>query len=140
MTRFVLLAAVMVCGGVAAADEAADRKAAKDLEGSYDLVRMARDGMDVPAEVVKSITGVTIKDGELTLKKAGAEDKATFKVTAGTKPAAIDITSATGETRPGIYQMDRGELTIVFQTAEKTRPAGLDDKTKGAMKLVLKKK
>lgn len=140
MTRSILLTLVAVLSaGVANADDEANKKAAKELEGSYEMVQMVRDGEAVPAERVKAVTGVTIKDGELILKTGPSEDKATFAVTAGKNPAHIDITSGSGELRPGIYKLEKDELTIVFHTIDKTRPINFDGKGNGARKLVLKK-
>ncbi len=122
MTRFALgftaLAVALV--GAAAADEKA---ALKELEGTYKIVSAERSGKAAAKELIDTLV-VTIKGDELVLSH-GPDDKKVSKIKVGgdAKLATIDISPADGpekgKTFPGVYKLEKGELTLVFTEKEK---------------------
>ena len=124
MTRFALAAPALILAllGTAAADEKA---ALKELEGTYKIVSAERGGKPAPKELTDTAS-VVIKGDELTIT-FGADDKKVAKIKVGgdAKFATIDLSPADGtekgKTFPGIYKLDKGELTLVF-TEKTDRP------------------
>ena len=116
MKRFALafgLMALMI-GGVVTADE----KGLKELEGTYKMTHAEKSGTAARKELVDAGT-VTITGDEFVIT-FGPDDKkvSKIKVNADAKPATIDIVpsdgDAKGKTFPGIYKLEKGELTLVF--------------------------
>jgi uncharacterized protein (TIGR03067 family) len=140
MKRFAAAGGLMAVAlvGVTLADE----KALKELEGTYAVTALEKGGKPAPKEVSDDLK-VTIKGDEFVLKIGPDEKKAKIKVDPAKTPATIDITPVDGpekgKTFPGIYKLDKGELTLVFTEGDKPeRPKEL--KSDGeAMLMKLKK-
>lgn len=115
MTRFVTAGAVLVLtfGVVVLADE----KALKELAGSYKCVGLVKNGKESPADVRDGVS-VKIAGDELTVTVMGNAFPAKIKIDPDKKPATIDIMPSDGaekgKTFPGIYKLEKGELTLVF--------------------------
>ena len=141
MKRVALVAAVFL--GVAAWS-ATGQDTPQRLDGTYAVKSAERDGEAMPAEELKKIVEVVIKDDMFSIKKEGSEDhRARLKLDATKKPAEVDVTPQDGpekdKTLPGIYKVERDELTFVV-AKEGGRPKDFDAKGKGIMKIVLQKK
>lgn len=139
MRRVALAAAVFLGAAAFAADETPQK-----LDGTYAVKSAERDGEAMPEEELKTIAEVVIKDDLFTIKKEGSEDhKAKLKLDATKKPAEVDVTTQDGpekdKTLPGIYKMEKGELTFVV-AREGGRPKDFGAKGKGIMKIVLQRK
>ena len=114
----------------------------KEIEGSYDLKQIYEDGKFTPVDVLRNYQEATIANGELTLRSTAGTDVAKFTIDATQKIPQIDFASTKpGETKtaPGIYKMDKGELTIVFHRGG-TRPTDFKGDGKGMVKLILVKR
>ncbi|HET6576445.1 MAG TPA: TIGR03067 domain-containing protein [Fimbriiglobus sp.] len=137
------LAAVLLVSlvGVTSAQDAATEL--KTLEGAYQVKALARGGVDAPAEVKDAIKSVQIKGGKLIVTIADEVNTAKLTVDPGKKPAHIDLLaddeSEKGKTFSGIYNLEKGELTIVYVEG-KERPKDFDAKGEGIMRLVLTRK
>ena len=113
------LAAVVLFVGLIGAAAAQDaEKELKRLEGTYKVKALKKDGTDAPKEVMDSVKEVAIKGGKLIIKVMDEDKTAKITVDPSKKPAHIDITPEEGpekdKTMPGIYKLEKGELTIVF--------------------------
>ncbi len=112
---------VLALAGTASADE----KALKELEGTYKITTAEKGGKAAPKELIDTAS-VTIKGDELTIS-FGVDDKKTAKIKVGgdAKLATIDLSPSEGaekgKTFPGIYKLEKGELTLVF-TEKTDRP------------------
>jgi len=138
MKRFAVAGGLMLAAMVGTL--LADDKALKELEGTYKVTALEKAGKPAPKEVTDGVT-VTIKGDDFTIKLGGDEKKAKIKADGSKQPATIDITPndgpEKGKTFPGIYKIEKGELTIVF-TEKDARPK--DFKGDGdAMLIKLKK-
>jgi uncharacterized protein (TIGR03067 family) len=112
---------VVMAGGAVLADE----KALKELAGKYQAVAVVEGGKDRPDGFVKGVTA-TVAGDELTITVAGkgGPKRARIAVDPAKKPAHIDISPADGpekgKTFPGIYKLEKGELTLAFtETADR---------------------
>ena len=124
MTRSAVALALMSVAVVGLAR--ADEKALKELEGTYKVVSIERDGKFAEKAIVDTIT-VTFKGDEFVMG-LGADDKkvAKIKATADPKLSTIDVSPQDGpekgKTFPGIYKLDKGELTLAFsETADRPK-------------------
>jgi len=125
------LLAVMVAGA-AVAQEKTDKdkdkdktekaeKTSKDLDGTYKTTSLQKGDKVAEKELTDALSFV-FKGEDLTVvidkKDDRQEKKAKVKIDAAKTPPAIDITPSDGlergKTFPGIYKLDKGELTIVF--------------------------
>jgi uncharacterized protein (TIGR03067 family) len=121
MKRALPIAVLFVCAGVVAADEAANKKFLKDLEGSYAPTSMTRSGEAAPDEFLKSIS-LTIKGDTFTIKfKEGdkvEEKAATVVIDASAKPVSIDLTPKDGPEagKPilGVIKLDKDTVTYCW--------------------------
>jgi uncharacterized protein (TIGR03067 family) len=102
----VLLGLVVVASVAAPAGTAEDAKS--ELEGTWDLVRVERDGMELkPQKATQMIT-----TGNKFVVKAGDEIvvAGTTKLDPGKKPKAVDVTYTEGpdkgKTFKGIYELE----------------------------------
>jgi uncharacterized protein (TIGR03067 family) len=116
MKRFAVAFGLMAfaIGGILAADE----KGLKELEGTYKLVHAERDGKAAEKALTDSAT-VTIQGDELVVAFVGDDKKTSkIKVNAEAKPATIELTPQDGKdkgkTFPGIYKIEKGEVTLAF--------------------------
>jgi len=120
MKRFAVTGSLMVVAfaGVVLADE----KALKELEGTYTVTSMEKAGKPAPKDITDTLK-VTIKGDEFVIVIGGDEKKAKVKVDPAAKPASIDITPSDGPEKgksfPGIYKVEKGEVTITFVEKEK---------------------
>lgn len=142
MTRLLaaMAAVVLAVPALAQPKDTPAVAAAKALNGTYTVKEVKFDGKDAPADLVKDITGVEIKDGVITVRSAKKDDPVTFTVEPSAdpkKPGNITIVAEGDKSKLGLYKFDKGELTIVF--AEKDRPADLSA-VEGVKKLVLLRK
>ncbi|MBM3981253.1 MAG: TIGR03067 domain-containing protein [Planctomycetes bacterium] len=117
MTRCAVALAFLAvaAAGLARADEKA---ALKELEGTYKLMSAEQDGKFAEKDTIATVT-VTIKGDEFVLSAAPDDKKLSkIKVTPDTKLANIDFSPQDGlekgKTFPGIYKLEKGELTIAF--------------------------
>jgi uncharacterized protein (TIGR03067 family) len=96
----------------------ADEKAAKELEGTYKVLAVERDGKMAEKALIETAT-VTIKGNEFVMAFS-ADDKKVAKITTTADPklSTIDLSpqdgEAKGKTFPGIYKLEKGELTLAF--------------------------
>lgn len=125
------LAALLTAFGLSLADdkpkdkEPKDVKEAKDvkeLDGTYKLLAAERDGKQAEKAALDAVT-VTIKGDEFALvfgpvEKPTDQKVAKIKPTPDAKLATIDFTPQDGTEKgklfPGVYKLDKGELTIVM--------------------------
>jgi uncharacterized protein (TIGR03067 family) len=96
----------------------ADEKGLKELEGTYKIVSAERDGKSAEKALTDAVT-VTIKGDEFTMTFSPDDKKvAKIKVTPDAKPAKIELSPQDGpekgKTFPGIYKVEKGELTLAF--------------------------
>lgn len=124
MARFAVALALMSVAAVGLAR--ADEKALKELEGTYKVLSIERDGKAAEKALVETFT-VTFKGDEFVMG-FGAEDKkvAKIKATADPKLSLIELApidgEAKGKTFPGIYKLEKGELTLAFsETADRPK-------------------
>jgi uncharacterized protein (TIGR03067 family) len=138
-----LLAVVLFAGlvGVTTAQDA--EKELKRLEGEYTVKVLKKDGMDAPQEVMDAVKGVVFKGDKMIIKVMDTDKTAKIKVDPTKKPAHIDISPVEGpekdKTFPGIYQLEKGELTIVFVEGG-DRPKDFKGEGDKMMKLVVVRK
>jgi uncharacterized protein (TIGR03067 family) len=128
----------------AAAWSASGQDTPQKLDGIYAVKSGEQDGEAMPAEELKKIIEVVIKDDLFTIKKEGSEDhRAKLKLDATKKPAEVDVMPQDGpekdKTLLGIYKLEKDELTFVV-AKEGARPKDFDAKGKEIMKVVLQRK
>ena len=139
---------LVALGGAARADDEANKKALKELEGTYLLIGLEGRGLKLTEEQCKKIPDaerkLVIKGDQIVSYFGGKEDPATAKLDAAQKPAHLDLTSTKGgksEVNYAIYKLDNGVLTMcALEKGEaKDRPKEFkgDDKT---IMMTLKKK
>jgi uncharacterized protein (TIGR03067 family) len=120
MKRFVL-AALVVGFLVGADDPAKDKKGAKGLEGTWQVVSATEDGK---ANDKMKGRQVIFKGDTVTVKAEQGDMKATFK--ADPKKKTIDLTPTEGKNKDktfkGIYELKKGGLKICFAGPDKDRP------------------
>ena len=138
MKRFAVAGGLMVAAfaGVVLAQD----KALKELEGTYKVTVLEKAGKAADKALVDSLK-ITIKGEDFTLKMGDEEKKAKIKVDSSKTPGTIDITPSDGpekgKTFPGIYKIEKGEVTIIF-TEKGDRPT--EFKSEGESMLVKMKK
>ena len=110
---------LVALGGAATADEAADKQALKDLEGSYVLIALEGKGLKLTEEDFKKIPEadrkIVIKDSKIISYFGGKEDPGELKLDAAQKPGHMDVSSTKGgktEVNYGIYKYADGVLTV----------------------------
>ena len=136
-----LFLAVIWLAGPARADEKEKEKDAKELEGTYKLTHAELDGKLAEKATIETVT-ITIKGDEFVLSSSPDDKKVSkIKVTPDAKLATIDFTPQDGlekgKTFPGIYKLEKGELTIAF-SEKGDRPKEFKSDN-GVMLLKLKK-
>lgn len=115
MKRFVVASGWLMV--VAAGLTLADDKALKELEGTYAATAVEKNGMAAPKDIVDSLR-VTIRGDTLTIRVMNEEKKAKIKADKTKTPHTVDISPTDGpekgRTFPGIYRIDKDEVTIVY--------------------------
>ena len=123
MKRFAVAGLVLMLG---ISGLLADDSDLKGLEGSYKAVALVFAGKDAPADTLSNTT-VKITGDELAIVIKDRTKTAKIKIDPKAKPAHIDISPTDGpekgKTFPGIYKIEKGELTIAF-TEKGDRPTG----------------
>ncbi len=114
----------------------------KPLLGQYKLKAMSVAGKPVPDSVTSTIDGVTIEQGEFTISVNGKLNKAKleldFKPTPGHLSMKPENLPKGDDAFLGLFQQDKGTLTIVYSEAGK-RPKDLTDTSDKTVSLVLQK-
>ena len=141
MTRPASIAFVLL---ITASSLHAQDAAVKELEGEYTLKAFERGGKPVPDEAKKAVSPVVIVAGKLKFTAGGKELVANLKADKSKKPAEIDLYPQgtdyeKGRKFQGVYQLEKGELTLVF-VEDGDRPKDLKGDAVNATKLVLVKK
>ncbi|MCE9565163.1 MAG: TIGR03067 domain-containing protein [Planctomycetes bacterium] len=139
MKRFTVAGGLMMLAfaGVALADD----KALKELEGAYTVIGLEKGGKPAPKEIMDTLK-VSIKGEVFVITIGTDEKKAKIKVDASKTPNTIDISPTDGPekgmTFPGIYKIEKGEVTIVFHEKGTERPKEFKSEGEG-MLMKLKK-
>lgn len=99
-------------------DEKKDEKGLKELEGTYKVLLIERDGKSAEKVVIDAIT-VTIQGDELAVTIGSDEKKtAKIKVAPDAKLSTIELSpqdgTEKGKTFPGIYKIEKNEVTLAF--------------------------
>jgi uncharacterized protein (TIGR03067 family) len=124
-----VLAFLSLLPAVVLADDA-PKTGDKDLEGSWELKSVVRDGKEQPPPPVDLGKAVMTFKGE-TLAMTAKDDskKAAFTVDPTKKPRTIDIVAEDGpdkgKTLKGIYEVKDDELRMCIADAGKDRPTEL---------------
>jgi uncharacterized protein (TIGR03067 family) len=139
---------LFLIAGVAAADDAANKKLLKDLEGNYTPVSMTKGGRPAPDEDIKSVT-FHIK-GDLFIIRFGKSDKgeektATIVLDTTQKPTAIDMTPKegpeAGKPMLGIVKIDKDAVTLCWTDEDKpVRPKDFTSTKENKNYLIVMKK
>ncbi len=116
----------------------ADEKPISELDGTYDLKEFFQNGKG--SDEKGAMSTVTFKDGLMTVKLTMREDVAKFTLDTAKKPAQIDFqpTTAEAKTTLGIWKVEKGELTVVFNK-HGPRPADFRGTGEGVVKFVMAK-
>jgi uncharacterized protein (TIGR03067 family) len=116
---------------------------ATEIDGSYDLKQIYEEGKFTPQDVLRNYQEVSIANGELTIRSTAGNDVAKFTIDPKAKIPQIDFSSPQAgdkTTSPGIYKLDKGELTIVYHRGAGARPADFKGDGKNMVKLILIKR
>lgn len=138
--------------GMALADEAADKKLLKELEGTYVPTAMTRAGEAAPAALLKAVT-ITVKGDTFTVhvkseSKEGKDDtkNATMVVDASAKPMTIDLTPKEGDNanKPllGIISIEKDTVKLCWSdnALRTVRPTSFEStKANGCLLIEMKK-
>jgi len=143
MTRFVAVFAILAVslGGLVRADEKEKEKDAKELDGTYKIASAEQNGKFAEKATTDAVT-VTIKGTEFVLSSAPDDKKVSkIKLTPDAKLSLIDFMPQDGElkgkTIPGIYKLEKGELTVAMnESGERPKEFKSDN---GVIVLRLKK-
>jgi uncharacterized protein (TIGR03067 family) len=143
MARFVAVFAILAVslGGLVRADEKEKEKDAKELDGTYKIASAEQNGKFAEKATIDTVT-VTIKGNEFVLSSAPDDKKVSkIKLTPDAKLALIDFMPQDGElkgkTIPGIYKLEKGELTVAMnESGERPKEFKSDN---GVIVLKLKK-
>jgi|SRR5262245_26257428 len=140
---------LLLFAGVAVADDAANKKLLRDLQGSYFPTSMTGAGEARPDDFLKAASFV-IKGDTFTFRfKRGDKEEvktATIGVDADQKPAAIDLTPKdgpdAGKPMLGIVKADRDAVTLCWSDKrdKPDRPKDFNStKENGYFLIVMKK-
>jgi uncharacterized protein (TIGR03067 family) len=116
---------------------------ATDLDGSYDLKQIYEEGKFTPQDVLRNYQEATIANGELTIRSTTGNDVARFTLDPKAKIPQIDFLSPNAGDKtvsPGIYKLEKGELTIVFHKGGDPRPMDFKGDGKNVVKMILVKR
>ncbi len=133
MLRTSIIALFVFAGSASAED-----KIPAELDGTYELREFTENGKG--SDEKDKMSTVAFQDGLMTIKFKTREDTAKFTLDATKKPAAIDFrsTGADAKTTPGIWKIEKGELTVVFGK-KGARPLDFRGTGDGVIKLVMAK-
>lgn len=141
-----LAVAVFAVGasGLLAADDEANTKAMKALEGKYTAKGLSKGGKAAPAEMIEAVEYMVIRDSTIIVKKKdGKEEPAKFVIDTGHKPPHMDLSPGQGPRKDlkmkGIYRLEKGTLTIVL-SREGDRPKDFKAEGEHEMKMVFERK
>jgi uncharacterized protein (TIGR03067 family) len=115
MTRCFIAGIILLltCVGMLLADE----KELKELEGTYTVVSLEK-GTKVAGKELTEKMKVRFKGDSLTIMIKSDEKTSTIKTDATQSPHTIDISpnegKEKGKTFPGIYKLEKDELTIAY--------------------------
>lgn len=119
MSRFVLLAAGIVClAGLSAPaapglKEKEDKSDLKKLEGDWKIESWVQIGQNVPMDATWSFKG-----DKYTLTMPSNTEEGSIKIEQDKKPAIMDLTitggNCSGKDQPGIYKFDGDTLICCF--------------------------
>ena len=95
-----------------------DDKGLKELEGTYKIIHAEKDGKAAEKALIDTVT-VTIKGDEFVMSFSADDKKVSkIKVTPDAKTPTIELVPQDGldkgKTFPGIYKLDKTELTLAF--------------------------
>ena len=142
MKRLAMMALLMAVPALVAL--AADDKPVGP-DGVYKVTALTKGGKKAPDEELKALESLTIKGDKMTMKIAGVgTHTASIKVDAKAKPATIDLIPDDGpdkgETKPGIWKLEKDVLTIALaEGKDAKRPADFNGKGKDDIVIVLTK-
>jgi uncharacterized protein (TIGR03067 family) len=142
-----LTVGLLALGTATAADDNPEKKALKELQGTYLLIGLEGKSVKLTEEDLKKVPDadrkMVIKDDKATSFTGGKEDAATIKLDPSKKPAQIDLTTTKGgktEVNYGIYKLENGVLTICAIEKGEAKDRPKEFKANGnAMLLILKK-
>jgi uncharacterized protein (TIGR03067 family) len=136
---------VLAAGWAARAADDDAAKAAKKIEGKYEVMAASRGGQ--PDEKAKDVKAFVIKGGAIKIETESRNMDAKFTLDPSKKPAHIDIMpedGGKGETLKGIYQTketDAGlELTLTFDRRGGDRPTDFKGEGENVMLVKLLRK
>jgi uncharacterized protein (TIGR03067 family) len=123
---------IIATAGLLCAADAKDDAVKKDMEklqGRWLMVSSMRDGMAMPAEIVKTYSRI-VKGNDYTVVAESEENlrviKGTIKLDPTKKPKAIDATRTEGPDKGkpmlGIYEFDGDKQKVCFAPVGKERP------------------
>lgn len=123
----------------------ADEKALKDLEGAYTVTVLEKGGKSAPKDIIDNLK-VSIKGDTFTIviksDDKSDEKKAKIKVDITKTPHTIDILPSDGPekgmTFPGIFKIEKGEVTIVFVEKGTDRPKEFKSEGEGMLMRIRK--
>jgi uncharacterized protein (TIGR03067 family) len=145
--RMMALALAFAVAAVGFADEAANKKALKDLEGTYDVLRMEKAGDRAEEAFVKAMS-VVVKDGtfKVIFKRNDKNEEKSASLNVDSAAKSIDMTPIEGDNagKPllGMFEFGKDQVTICLaETVMDRRPTELKStKENKNLLIVLKKK
>ena len=125
-----------------AGDADADLKA---LQGSWTVISLAEEGMQLPEKEIQALEVVIVKNVLTVTEKGKVIAQYQFTLDASATPRAIDVTHLIGKEKgmknPGIYEVDAKALRICLDETGKLRPTAFTgDAVKKCSVIVLKRK
>ncbi len=138
---------LLIVGLVIAADEGKDSAAKKErqqLEGSWTMVSMVRNGEKTEGEEAKKFTLVVDGDKYVLKNEDSAIGRGTTKIDPSKTPKTIDIMPSEGEnegkTEQGIYELNGDDYKICFAGPEGRRPTEFESKADSGVTYVIFKR
>jgi|GraSoiStandDraft_55_1057291.scaffolds.fasta_scaffold465452_2 uncharacterized protein (TIGR03067 family) len=141
LTPVILMAGVLTVGCTGKQDVSAELK---NLEGTWELISLTKDGQQVPAAVLKS-TQVVIKGDKYWIKFGNeVKQEGTITIDPTRKPKTIDDIAATGTNKGkkslGIYELEGDTLKTCFADPGKERPTEFTSKPGSGFELATQKR
>ena len=130
--RWMVLPAVLTASLLAPADakDEAVKKDMKQLQGTWSLVSLERDGVAAP--LAKEAVRVITDDKYVMTLKPGVTIEGTFTIDPGAKPKGMETTPSSGPYKDkallGIYEIDGDTLKICYALPAKPRPTEFTSK------------